>query len=128
MRVDRIRSAEPLPSRWRRSGPQGVVRPRSGVPVSSTQMFCASRRRSASVVCPTRTTNGSRPGRASARISTARHLRARTPAAVAQVPRAARKRSEPTPMTRPLVPGESAARLTKPGLSASPKGAAAASM
>src|SRR4029077_17960015 len=36
---------------------------------SSTQTPCASRRRSARVVWPTRTTNGSRPGRASARIS-----------------------------------------------------------
>src|SRR4029077_17130949 len=36
----------------------------------STHTLCASRRRSASVVLPTRTTNGSRPGRASARIST----------------------------------------------------------
>ncbi len=36
----------------------------------STQMFCASQRRSANWLLPTRTTNGSRPGRASATTST----------------------------------------------------------
>src|ERR1700683_42164 len=90
-------------------------------------MLCASRRRSASVVLPMRTTNGSRPGRASARISTCSPL---------TNPNSSNRRSsaesseeaEPTPITRPLVPGGSAARLTKPGLSASPKGDAAASM
>src|SRR3569833_2085606 len=38
--------------------------------LTSTQMFSASQRRRASVVLPTRTTNGSRPGRVSAMIST----------------------------------------------------------
>src|SRR5205823_3960607 len=74
-----------------------------------------------------RTTNGSRPGRASARISTcspftkpnSRSRRSRGERAAA---------ADPTLTTRPVVPGGSAARLTKPGSSARPSGAATASM
>src|SRR5207302_1368436 len=94
---------------------------------NSTHTLCASRRRSASVVLPTRTTNGSRPGRASARISTCSPF---------TKPNSSSRRSsadradaiEPTPTTRAVVPGGRAARLTKPGSRAKPSGATTASM
>src|SRR5207302_11363524 len=76
----------------------------------STQMLCASRRRRARVVVPMRTTNGSRPGRASARTSTC---------SPPTKPSSSKRRSsavmvassEPTPTTRPEVPGGSALKL-----------------
>src|SRR5579862_753724 len=60
-----------------------------------------------------RTTNGSRPGRASARISTRSPLT--KPNSRSRRSRAESAREEePTPTTRPRVPGASAARLTEP--------------
>ena len=118
-RLAAIRRTDQGEARWRR-GQRPRPRARSWQSawrcgVTSTQTLCASRRRSANVVCPMRTTNGSRPGRASARISTCSPV---------TNPNSSRRRSSaesgaegwpPTPITRPLVPGESAARLTKPG-------------
>src|SRR5579864_9198965 len=60
-----------------------------------------------------RTTNGSRPGRASARISTRSPLT--KPNSRSRRSRAESAREdEPTPTTRPRVPDASAARLTEP--------------
>jgi len=92
---------------------------------SSTQTVSTSRRRRAKVVVPTRTIKGSRPGRASVRIST------RSPVTK---PSSIRRRSSvvlapmPTPMTTPLVPGGKALRLQDPGARVLPPGAATASM